>query len=212
MSDHLFPHNLINVELLGRNIQYPDYRNPASPDALVSLPPWDLLQKSRSSTDSSTLTTLTASASTSMSSMRTIANSQAGSSKFQQTTAMPTMSSPRSPSAPASPTRARSHNDIQSEHERSKNQIHSPDVAPSGRDIMNMSSVSSEHFGLSGTMPGDVLSGADDTKEPELKQSRPVQWATLDELLDKLLFLAVSGDGKFYDSMSLPVGTHWLLS
>ena len=26
---------------------------------------------------------------------------------------------------------------------------------------------------------------------------RPVQWATLDELLDKLLFLAVSGDGMF---------------
>lgn len=26
-------------------------------------------------------------------------------------------------------------------------------------------------------------------------RSRPVPWATLDELLDKLLFLAVSGDG-----------------
>ena len=59
-----------------------------------------------------------------------------------------------------------------------------------------MGSVSSEHLGLSGTTSGDVLSGADDTKEPEQKQLRPVQWATLDELLDKLLFLAVSGDGK----------------
>lgn len=33
------------------------------------------------------------------------------------------------------------------------------------------------------------------SKEPETKQSRPAQWATLEELLDKLLFLAVSGDG-----------------
>ena len=71
-----------------------------------------------------------------------------------------------------------------------------------------MGSVSSEHLGLSATTSGDVLSGADDTKEPEQKQLRPVQWATLDELLDKLLFLAVSGDGKFYDFMPLPIGTH----
>lgn len=28
-------------------------------------------------------------------------------------------------------------------------------------------------------------------------ESRSVQYATLDELLDKLLFLAVSGDGQF---------------
>lgn len=26
-------------------------------------------------------------------------------------------------------------------------------------------------------------------------ESRPAQWATLDELLEKLMFLAVSGDG-----------------
>jgi hypothetical protein len=29
----------------------------------------------------------------------------------------------------------------------------------------------------------------------EIRESRPTQWATLEELLDKLLFLAVSGDG-----------------
>lgn len=78
-----------------------------------------------------------------------------------------------------------------------------------------MNSISSDHLGLSGTTSGDGLSGAEDgptSKEPEQKQSRPVQWATLDELLDKLLFLAVSGDGKFDCFMSLIVCTHWLLS
>jgi hypothetical protein len=38
------------------------------------------------------------------------------------------------------------------------------------------------------------------SKEPEAKQSRPAQWATLDELLDKLLFLAVSGDDPMFIS------------
>ncbi len=31
--------------------------------------------------------------------------------------------------------------------------------------------------------------------ETDVLPSRPAQWATLEELLDKLLFLAVSGDG-----------------
>ena len=70
-----------------------------------------------------------------------------------------------------------------------------------------MSSISSDHLGLSGTTSGDALSGAEDAKEPEQKQLRPVQWATLDELLDKLLFLAVSGDGKLYYFMSR-LGAH----
>ena len=32
----------------------------------------------------------------------------------------------------------------------------------------------------------------------EIWESRPTQWATLEELLDKLLFLSVSGDGAQY--------------
>jgi hypothetical protein len=39
--------------------------------------------------------------------------------------------------------------------------------------------------------------------------SRPAQWATLDELLDKLLFLTVSGDGTFYHGIVAQLLKSW---
>ena len=59
-------------------------------------------------------------------------------------------------------------------------------------------SVSSDQLHTSGPTSSETLSGGEevaDPKEPEQKPTRPTQWTTLDELLDKLLFLAVSGDG-----------------
>jgi hypothetical protein len=38
-----------------------------------------------------------------------------------------------------------------------------------------------------------------------LQHSRPAQWATLDELLDKLIFLAVSGDGMYLNTSVAPL-------
>jgi len=62
-----------------------------------------------------------------------------------------------------------------------------------------VASASSDQLHTSGPISSETLSGSEDIadpKEPEQKPSRPTQWATLDELLDKLLFLAVSGDGN----------------
>lgn len=96
--------------------------------------------------------------------------------------------------------------DLLSEHEKSKNQGRSLDRNQSGRNnILTLGitgsitgSVSSDHLHTSDPTSNETLSGSEDVvepKEPEQKPSRPTQWATLDELLDKLLFLAVSGDG-----------------
>jgi hypothetical protein len=64
---------------------------------------------------------------------------------------------------------------------------------------LNMAgSVSSDQLHTTVPTSNDQLSGGEevlDLKEVEQKPSRPTQWVTLDELLDKLLFLAVSGDG-----------------
>ena len=186
----------------GRSDTNPDYRNPASPDALASLPPWENPPKARTSTDSSVVAT--PSASSSMTSMRTVAEAQAqgGSSGLQQMQTMPTISSPRSPSVPTSPTRARSMSDLLSEHEKLKNQGRSLDrIQHIRNNMMTLSiagSVSSDQLHTSVPTSSEKLSGSEevaDPKEAEQKPSRPTQWATLDELLDKLIFLAVSGDG-----------------
>lgn len=71
---------------------------------------------------------------------------------------------------------------------------------------MQLGSVSSDHLQALGQASGDALSGGEDVpdpKESEQKQTRPIQWATLDELLDKLLFLAVSGDGKTFQLQAM---------
>lgn len=183
----------------GRSDTNPDYRNPASPDALASLPPWENPPKARTSTDSSAVATPTASSS--MTSMRTVAESQAqgGSSRLQQMPTMPTISSPRSPSVPTSPTRARSMSDLLSEHEKLKNQ--GDRIQNVRNNMMTLSitgSVSSDQLHTTVPTSSEKLSGGEevvDPKEAEQKPSRPTQWATLDELLDKLIFLAVSGDG-----------------
>jgi hypothetical protein len=111
---------------------------------------------------------------------------------------MPNIPSSRPPSAPTSPTRARSTSDLLSEHEKSKNQARPFDSNGSRRNsIITLGiggSVSSDQLDTSATM-ADEADEPPGSKEPEARQSRPAQWATLDELLDKLLFLAVSGDG-----------------
>jgi hypothetical protein len=90
--------------------------------------------------------------------------------------------------------------DLLSEHEKLKNQGRSFDRIQNVRNNMMTlgiaGSLSSDQLHTSVPTSSDRLSDeAVDPKEAEQKPSRPTQWATLDELLDKLLFLAVSGDG-----------------
>lgn len=186
----------------GRNDQDPDYRNPASPDNLGLLPPWENPQVLRSSTDSLRVATPTTASSMTSAHTVTQAQVQATPSRLQPASTMPNI--PSSPSsAPTSPTRARSTGDLFSEHEKSKNQARPFDCNGSRRNsIITLGiggSVSSDQLNTSVTMVDE----ADETtcsKELEAKQSRPAQWATLDELLDKLLFLAVSGDGMSFST------------
>jgi hypothetical protein len=132
--------------------------------------------------------------------MRTVVEAQAqgGSSRLQQ---MLTISSLCSPSVPTSPTRARSMSDLLSELEKFKNPGRSLDRINIHNNVMTLSisgSVRSDQLHTSVPASSGKLSGSEEVaeaQEAEQKSSRPTQWATLDELLDKLLFLAVSEDG-----------------
>jgi hypothetical protein len=93
--------------------------------------------------------------------------------------------------------------DLLSEHEKLKNQGRSLDRGQNGRgNLVTLgiaASLSSDQVHTTVPTSSERLNGSEelpDPKEAEQKPLRPTQWATLDELLDKLLFLAVSGDGK----------------
>ncbi|KAF4605237.1 hypothetical protein EYR40_004020 [Pleurotus pulmonarius] len=173
-------------------------RNPASPD-LLKLPP--LPENPPSSPP-----TATPSASSSMSSMRTVAQSQPRSRNSQSHSPLPHIPLPRSPNTPSSPTRTRSTGDLLHGLERSRRewperpteQI-APDVIPDPH------SSSSDAPRSAGEVNQGVEDQHEEPKDEREKQPRPAQWATLDELLDKLLFLAVSGDDPSYI-------THFLLT
>ncbi|KAI0051683.1 ras GEF [Auriscalpium vulgare] len=168
----------------GRRVRGPDdfyYHNPASPDVLVSPPPWEI---SRSSTATPTAASV----------VPGIAASRSASSA---------PAPPRSPNAPTSPTRARSTNDLlASDLERA-------DLSRErSRSIIDLRANGNGGAGVSKPEPGpnDSLGATDESFEerPENRErereSRPVAFATLEELLDKLLFLAVSGDDWGYIS------------
>ncbi|KAF9241363.1 ras guanine nucleotide exchange factor domain-containing protein [Melanogaster broomeanus] len=168
-----------------------DLRNPASPEALVSPIFWD----SRGSTSA------TPTAPSSAASVRTMSQDQASSSRLSPTSTLP--SSP--PPLATSPTRARSTSDLFLEHEKSKSRSSEERKLSNARSVSSLvatnsfqsSSTSSSHL-----VRGDSLSGLEDEHRqvPKEKESRSVQYATLDELLDKLLFLAVSGDDPTFIS------------
>ncbi|KAG5635097.1 hypothetical protein H0H81_012453 [Sphagnurus paluster] len=140
-----------------------NYRNPASPDVLISPPPWE---NSR---------TTTPTGSSSVSSTRT------------QYPPSDTASPSTPPIFPTPPTRARSIGDLY-ENEKSK--------VPGWNSITPISSATAPNDNLESPNPltTDAINERLEVPETKGKESRPGQWAKLDELLDKLLFLAVSGD------------------
>ncbi|EAU93003.2 hypothetical protein CC1G_06723 [Coprinopsis cinerea okayama7 len=108
--------------------------------------------------------------------------------------------------SPTSPVRVRSTGDLLYEKERtrlrsapSEPQPPPPDLLPRPRHSSEVQADSKDHKVQSA--PSNGIPPA-----PEVRQERPkkdppqAQWATLDELLDKLLFLAVSGDDPAFIS------------
>lgn len=178
--------------------EFEDYRNPASPDILV-LPPWEKGESSR------TVTPTVASSSSTHNSVQTPVTHI---SQPQYPAPLPSIQASRT-TTPNPPTRARSTSDLLSVQEKSHSQdSHSVDAA----EIPNPSMASHEENNTSGdSLDGRVISTEmpkeipEEKKASKLKDSRPAQWATLDELLDKLLFLGVSGDDPTYI-------THFLLT
>lgn len=112
---------------------------------------------------------------------------------------LPTIPASRSPTVPNSPTRARSTGDLLSEHEKSRTrdwQI-DKDGAYNGIGRSSSNAVVMQQTPPTSTEVLDVIvDPPPNKKESKEKDASSRPWATLDELLDKLLFLAVSGDGK----------------
>ncbi|KAG9314388.1 ras guanine nucleotide exchange factor domain-containing protein [Chiua virens] len=185
MSILRVPSKCIDLMLNARTLTYcvtdADLRNPASPETLISPSPFE----NRSSMSA------TPTASSSVPSVRTM--SQASSFRFSPTSTLP--SSP--PPLASSPTRARSTSDLFSEHERARSHNSNEHKLSNARSVTSLVA-SNSLSSLSSSQPAksDTLNGHqdDDRSAKKEKEPRSVQYATLDELLDKLLFLAVSGD------------------
>ncbi|KAJ7225494.1 ras guanine nucleotide exchange factor domain-containing protein [Mycena pura] len=166
-----------------------DYRNPASPVLIIS----------------ETSRTVTPTASSSVSTLSTLSHGQSVFSRSSNAP-LPTIPASRSPSVPNSPSRARSTGDLLSEHEKSKWQVDT-DISFSGSIARsNSSAISSQKTPPISAAAIDVVADLPPNKiESKEKDASSRPWATLDELLDKLLFLAVSGDDPTYI-------THFLLT
>ncbi|GLB36172.1 putative guanine nucleotide exchange factor for Ras-like small GTPases [Lyophyllum shimeji] len=160
-----------------------NYRNPASPDVLISPPPWE---NSRTATPTASSSVLTD---------NIVAQGQI--------ITLPSLQSPPAPPIfPNTPARARSTGDLLYESEKLKALSRPSNAAASGVTYQGDPPEPSHPSGTEGVK--DKLE-IPESKEGKEKESRPGQWATLEELLDKLLFLAVSGDDPAYI-------THFLLT
>ncbi|KAF7306943.1 Ras guanyl-nucleotide exchange factor [Mycena indigotica] len=165
-----------------------DYRNPASPVLLISPPPWEISRTVTPAASSSSMSTL----------------SHHGASSRLSNPPLPTIPASRSPTVPNSPTRARSTGDLLSEHEKSRTRDWQLD-----KDSGTITRTSSNSVSSLQKPPQTAIEPVFDPppipKETKEKEASSRPWATLDELLDKLLFLAVSGDDPTYI-------THFLLT
>ncbi|KIK34653.1 hypothetical protein CY34DRAFT_17574 [Suillus luteus UH-Slu-Lm8-n1] len=171
-----------------------DLRNPASPDARHSPITWE----ARASASSATPTISSSTIST-----QTMSQDQGSSLGHSPTSTLP--SSP--PLIAISSTRARSTPDLLSTHEVSKSRESSDRKLSSARSvtsfaglsIVNASSLSSFNSGRDASLNVTENDHIDHSVRKE-KEPRSGQYATLEELLDKLLFLAVSGDDPTFIS------------
>ncbi|KAI0778171.1 ras GEF [Trametes elegans] len=184
------------------------HRNPASPARLNSPSPlpWDISRAS-----SATPTAASSGHAPQQPSVGNRTSAHGPSQSISQGTQavrgyhLPLTNNPSSsPSSPASPTRVRSTGDLLSEHEKSKREereVHAA-VYNGGRN----SSHSSFHGGqqASGLGTDGPASMTDvstsEAREMSMKESRAPPWMSLDDLLNKLLFMAVCDDDPVFIS------------
>ncbi|KAF8516181.1 ras guanine nucleotide exchange factor domain-containing protein [Hysterangium stoloniferum] len=207
-SGFQFLFRAINSSKRGDLLMGPVYRNPASPDVLIA--PWSDGYEPRSESRtgsvrsrSSTLSERSLSLSNKfpLHPLATSVNPPPSPTRSVQT---PT---PRPPSVPTSPTRVKSTNDLVSEVEKGRQE---------GREQRRGSldgrsgSLNQSMDRSAGSPHDEALGVASEEKEEYLEQGLvneeikgkrgkgndppAMPWATLEELLDKLFFLAVSGD------------------
>ncbi|KAJ3928633.1 MAG: ras guanine nucleotide exchange factor domain-containing protein [Lentinula lateritia] len=165
-----------------------DYRNPASPEIVNASPSWDRPDGSRTATP-------TASSASSL-------NHIPIPGPIVLQSSLPTIPASRTTSVPNSPTRARSTGDLLCEQTSRYNEpskVHQPTIEAT----ISTTSIDNENANVDHS-PTTELSPPTKVESKD-KEMRPAQWATLDELLDKLLFLSVSGDDPTFV-------THFLLT
>ncbi|KAJ2927137.1 hypothetical protein H1R20_g9946, partial [Candolleomyces eurysporus] len=173
---------LVKAVFRARQSQANDNRNPASPEYLRNPShPWDGAR------------TITPTANSSM--------PGANSVPFESTPSNASAYSPLPPMTPTSPTRAKSTGDLLAESERSRARTQTePSIPPNFIQRPRGDSRTTQESTPSPTVavPNGVINGVTPAKPPERQKKDPpaAQWATLEELLDKLLFLSVSGDVK----------------
>ncbi|KAG6335273.1 hypothetical protein ID866_3802 [Astraeus odoratus] len=163
-----------------------DFRNPASPEAAGSPIPWENRRSA------SVVRTPPAP-------VYSVSPDHTTSFRLSPTTTLPTP-----PPMANSPTRARSTSDLHSEHEKARSGDPEDRKLSNARSINNLASTASlqSSSALLLQPPADQTNGhEDEERQPSKeKEPRPIQYATLEELLDKLLFLAVSGDDPTFIS------------
>ncbi|GJE86098.1 ras GEF [Phanerochaete sordida] len=157
------------------------YRNPASPAILSSPTPWDV---SRTSSATPTGSSSTATHSPLLPPPR-----------IRSPRLPPQLDDPlRTPRTPISPTRTRSMSDLLSE----RGQDWDGNLPPTAMADRNRES---SRNGLSAEGPGKYEEVQENPPQSiASRESRPPSWMTLDELLDKLLFVAVSDDDPTFIS------------
>ncbi|KAJ4486179.1 ras guanine nucleotide exchange factor domain-containing protein [Lentinula aciculospora] len=171
-----------------RNRFTEDLRNPASPDFATASPSWDRPDGSRTATP-------TASSASSLNHIPL-----PGPIVIQYS--LPTIPASRTTSVPNSPTRARSTGDLLCE-QRSRYLEISEAQQPTNESTVTTTNDDKESSNIDRS-PTNELSPPTKIENKD-KEMRPAQWATLDELLDKLLFLSVSSDDSTFV-------THFLLT
>ncbi|KAI9063050.1 ras GEF [Trametes sanguinea] len=183
------------------------YRNPASPAGMSPSPsPWDISRASSATPTAS-------------SSPYSIQQPSAINRAASHTASRSISHGPQSPrgyhvsvggttsvttGSPASPTRVRSTGDLLSEHEKSRREEREGHVG-----IYNgarNSSHSSFHahqtssFGTDGPSSTTDISMSDGARDMSMKESRAPPWMSLEDLLNKLLFMAVCDDDPVFIS------------
>ncbi|KAH9969049.1 ras guanine nucleotide exchange factor domain-containing protein [Russula dissimulans] len=158
-----------------------NYQNPASPNVLTAPPPWEI-PRSDTATPTAAMH-----ASSDLSHIPPSSDSH---------TVIHTPD-------PVSPAQSRSMGDLPEWSTAMKPSVSEGNASQDFTDLESKSSVTA--VSLNADASGMEFSGLNDTTEPpdDIPEERPVipgrisyyvPWATLDDLLDKLLFMAVSGD------------------